>query len=152
VPYVDVGVGIVALAGGTIDQVNGAVNYIQPGGSSLLSRRAYRAEQVVADALRRTNPAQYVALRVEKYIGGADEEAPAVVTVNMMMASFGINELLARLYPVQNASNREHAALRVSLTEMTMESEPEGATCAAFAKHLGAGDTNPLLGLPELST
>jgi hypothetical protein len=151
VPYIDVGVGIVALPNGTIDQVNGAIHYIQPGGSSLLSRRAYRAEQVVADALRRRNPAQYAALRREKYIGGADEEAPAVVTINMMMASLGMNELLARLYPVRNASNRDHAVLRVNLTEMTMESETEGAPCVALARHLGSGDTYPLLGLPELS-
>ena len=56
IPYIDVGVGIVALPDGTIDQVNGAVHYIQPGKSSLLSRRAYRPEQVSADALRRSNP------------------------------------------------------------------------------------------------
>lgn len=151
-PYVDVGVGIVALPDGTIDQVNGVVHYIQPGKSSLLSRRAYRPEQVAADAMRRKNPDQYEELRREKYIAGADEEAPAVISVNMTMASLAMNELLSRLYPIRNASNRLHATLRVSLTEMMMESESETGLCPLFARYVGAGNTNPLLGLPELST
>lgn len=150
-PYIDVGVAIVALPDGTIDQVNGAVHYIQPGRSSLLSRRAYRAEQVAADAMRRRDPARYAALRREKYIEGANEDAPAVVTVNMLIASLAMNELLARLYPIRNAPNRGYATLRVSLTETTIEPEPESEVCPVFARHLGAGDTRPPLGLPELS-
>jgi len=150
-PYIDVGVGIVALPDGTIDQVNGAVHYIQPGRSSLLSRRAYRPEQVAADAMRRRDPARYAALRREKYIEGADEDAPAIVTVNMLIASLAMNELLARLYPIRNAPNRGYATLRVSLTETTIEPEPESEVCPVFARHLGAGDTRPPLGLPELS-
>jgi hypothetical protein len=151
IPYIDVGVGIVALPDGTIDQVNGVVHYIQPGRSSLLSRRAYRPEQVVADALRRSNPAQYAELRREKYIEGADEDAPSVMSVNMVMASLAMNELLSRLYPVRNGPNRHYAALRVSLTEMTFENEPEVGRCQVLSRFVGAGDTNPLLGLPELS-
>ena len=150
-PYIDVGVGIEALPDGTIDQVNGAIHYIQPGRSSLLSRRAYRPEQVAADAMRRSDPARYAALRREKYIEGADEDAPAIVTVNMLIASLAMNELLARLYPIRNAPNRGYATLRVSLTETTIEPEPEGEACPVFARHLGAGDTRPPLGLPELS-
>lgn len=70
-PYVDVGVGIVPLADGRIDEINGVVHYLKPGGSSLLSRGAYRPEQVAADALRRQNPTLYEERRREKYIEGA---------------------------------------------------------------------------------
>jgi ThiF family/Prokaryotic homologs of the JAB domain len=150
-PYIDVGVRIVALPDGTIDQVNGAIHYIQPGRSSLLSRRAYRHEQVAADGMRRRDPARYAALRREKYIEGADEDAPAVITVNMLMASLAMNELLARLYPIRNAANRGYATLRVSLTETVIEPEPEGDPCPVLARHLGAGDMRPPLDLPELS-
>jgi len=150
-PYIDVGVGIVVLPDGTIDQVNGAVHYIQPGRSSLLSRRAYRPEQVSNDAMRRRDPARYAALRREKYIEGTDEDAPAVVTVNMLVASLAMNELLARLYPIRNAPNCGYSTLRVSLTETSIEPEPEGDSCSVFARYLGAGDTRPPLGLPELS-
>jgi ThiF family/Prokaryotic homologs of the JAB domain len=150
-PYVDVGVGIVALPDGTIDQINGVIHFIQPGRSSLLSRRAYRPPQVAADALRRKNPDRYEKLRREKYIEGADEEAPAVVSVNMMMASLAMNELLARLYLLRNSPNRHYATVRVSLTEMEIQNETEVGQCQALAKHVGAGDTDPRLGLPELS-
>jgi hypothetical protein len=150
-PYIDVGVGIVALPDGTIDQINGVIHYIQPGRSSLLSRRAYRPSQVAADALRRQNPDRYEALRREKYIEGADEDAPAVVSVNMMMAALAMNELLARLYPLRNSPSRNYATVRVSLTEMAIQNEIEVGQCQALAKHVGAGDTDPRLGLPELS-
>lgn len=150
-PYVDVGVGIVALPDGTIDQVNGAVHYIQPGKSSLLSRRVYRPEQVAADALRRSNPALYAERRREKYIEGADEDAPAVITINMTMAALAMNELLSRLYLVRNGRNANYAATRMNFAEMTLDSDPEKGCCMVLARHLGKGDTNPLLGLPELS-
>jgi hypothetical protein len=69
-PYIDVGVRIGALMDGTIDQIDAVVHYVQPGGSSLLSRQAYRASQVAADALRRANPALYAERQREKYIMG----------------------------------------------------------------------------------
>jgi molybdopterin/thiamine biosynthesis adenylyltransferase len=150
-PYVDVGVGIVPLADGRIDEINGVVHYLKPGGSSLLSRCAYRPEQVAADALRRQNPALYEELRREKYIEGAGEEAPAVISVNMTMASLAANECLARLYRTRNLPNREYAELRVSLTEMEIEAIAEREPCRILARLVGMGDVEPLLGLPELS-
>ncbi len=150
-PYIDVGVGIKALPDGTIDQVNGVVHYLKPGGSSLLSRGAYRPEQVAADAMRRRDPAKYAELCREKYIEGAAEEAPAVVTVNMLTASLAMNEVLARIFPIRNAPNRGFATLRVSLTETTIEADTEGSPCPFLGRHLGLGDALPPLGLPELS-
>jgi ThiF family len=150
-PYIDVGVGIVPLADGTIDEINGVEHYLKPGGSSLLSRGAYRPEQVAADALRRQNPSLYEERRREKYIEGAGEEGPAVISVNMTMASLAANECLARIYRTRNLPNREYAELRVSLTEMEIEAIAEGDPCRLLARHVGEGDTNPLLGLPELS-
>ena len=115
-PYLDLGVGIVELLDSTIDQINGVVHYLKPGGSSLLSRGAYRPEQVAADAMRRRNPAQYEQLRREKYIEGADEEAPAVISVNMTVAALAVDECLARLYRFRNLPNKNYATLRLSLT------------------------------------
>lgn len=150
-PYIDVGVGIVALPDGTIDQVNGAIHYIQPGRSSLLSRRAYRPEQVAADAMRRRNPAQYAETLREKYIVGANEDAPAVISINMTMAALAMNELLARLYPIRNASNAQYATIRMNFTEMIIEHDPESGPCPVLERDVGVGGTDPLLGLPELS-
>ena len=149
-PYIDLGVGIVELPDGTIDQINGVVHYLKPGGSSLLSRGAYRPEQVAADAMRRRNPAQYEELRREKYIEGADEEAPAVISVNMTVAALAVDEWLARLYRYRNLTNKNYATLRLSLTESEIENLPEGPPCRLMSKYLGLGDCEPLIGLPEL--
>jgi hypothetical protein len=150
-PYIDVGVRIGALADGTIDQVDGVVHYVQPGGSSLLSRHAYRAHQVAADALRRSNPELYAERQREKYIAGVEEEAPAVISINMTAAAAAVNELLARLYRVRNQPNRDFAITRINLAEMEVESEAEGNPCPVFGIGAGAGDIDPLLNLPELS-
>jgi hypothetical protein len=150
-PYIDVGVRIGALMDGTIDQIDAVVHYIQPGGSSLLSRQAYRASQVAADALRRANPALYAERQREKYIMGAEEEAPAVISVNMTIAAMAVNELLARLYRTRNQPNRGFAITRINLAEMEIETEGDGDPCPVFAPGVGAGDIDPLLNLPELS-
>ncbi len=150
-PYFDVGVRIGALPDGTIDQIDGVIHYVKPAGASLLSRSAYRPSQVAADALRRANPALYDERRREKYIEGADEEMPAVISLNMTMASLVVNECLARLYRTRNQPNHHYAFQRVNLAEMEIETEPEGAPCPAFRPLVGRGDTEPLLDLPELS-
>lgn len=150
-PYIDVGVRIGALPDGTIDRIDGVVHYVQPGGSSLLSREAYRVSQVSSEGLKRRNPELYAERLREKYIDGAEEEAPAVISVNMTMAAMAINECLARLYHTRNQPNRDFAVTRMNLAEMEIEAVPEGVPCPVFAPGLAAGDTIPPLGLPELS-
>jgi hypothetical protein len=150
-PYIDLGVRIGALTDGTIDRIDGVLHYLKPGGSSLLSRQAYRQSQVAADALKRSNPALYAERQREKYIDGMDEEAPAVISVNMTVAATAVNELLARLYRTRNQPNRRFATLRLNLAEMEVEAEPEGHPCPLFAPMTGAGDIEPPLNLPELS-
>jgi hypothetical protein len=147
-PYIDVGVGIIATPDGVVDEINGAVHYVHPGGESLLARKVYRAEQVGADALRRRDPQLYRERLRQKYIVGRQEEAPAVISVNMLAASLAVNELLARLYGFRNQPNRRYDTVRFSLTEMTMENC--AAPPAPTERWLGTGDTVPLLNLPEL--
>lgn len=151
IPYIDVGVRIGALFNGTIDRIDGVVHYIQPGGSSLLSREAYRGSQVHAEGMRRKNPALYAERLREKYIDGVAEEAPAVISVNMTMAAMAVNECLARLYRTRNQPNRDFAITRVNLAEMEIEAVAEGDPCPVFAPAVGVGDVSPPLGLPELS-
>ena len=59
IPYFDLGVKLVADGKGGVDQVCGTVQYLQPGGSSLLSRHVNTMEQVRAAGLYRTDPAAY---------------------------------------------------------------------------------------------
>lgn len=151
IPYIDVGVRIGALLDGTIDRIDGVVHYVQPGGSSLLSREAYRVNQVTAEALKRRDPERYTERLREKYIDGAEEEAPAVISVNMTLAAMAVNECLARLYCTRNKPNRDYAITRVNLAEMEIETVGEGTPCPVFAPGVGAGDIAPPLNLPELS-
>jgi hypothetical protein len=151
IPFIDMGVRIRALEDGTIDTIECAVHYVKPGGSSLLSREAYTVAQVTADAMRRQNPALYAERVREKYIAGADEEMPAVISVNMTAASMAANEFLARLYRTRNQQNHCYATTRINLSENEIEVAAEGAPCPIMAKLLGSGDIAPLLGLPELS-
>lgn len=151
IPLIDVGVRIGALPDGTIDRIDGVVHYIQPGGASLLSREAYRVSQVHAEGMKRNNPALYAERQQEKYIDGAEEEAPAVISVNMAIAAMAVNECLARLYRTRNQPNRSYAITRVNLAEMEIEMVEEGVPCPVFAPAVGVGDVSPPLGLPELS-
>lgn len=151
IPYIDVGVRIGALPNGTVDRIDGVVHYMQPGGSSLLSREAYRVSQVSAEGLKRRNPSLYAERVREKYIDGAQEEAPAVISVNMTLAAMAVNECLARLYRTRNSPNRDFAISRINLAEMEIDTAAEGSPCPVFTPAVGAGDVSPPLGLPELS-
>jgi molybdopterin/thiamine biosynthesis adenylyltransferase len=152
IPYIDVGVRIGALMDGAIDRIDGVVHYLRPDGSSLFSRQAYRISQVAADALKRRNPELYAERQREKYIDNVHEEAPAVISVNMTMASMAVNELLARLYQTRNVPNGRFATTRINFAEMDIEGVAEGDHCPLFARIAGLGDISPMLDLPELSS
>lgn len=149
--YFDLGVKLEADGRGSVDQVAATVHYLQPGGSSLLSRNVYSLEEVRAAGLKRTDPASYRRELDEGYIRGIREDRPAVVQVNSLIASLGVNELLARLHPFRLDPNYEFATTRISLSHAICEHEGDGAPCPILAKHLGKGDTEPLLEWAELS-
>ena len=151
IPYFDLGVKLEADGHGSVDQVCGSVHYLKPGGSSLLSRRVYSAEQLRSAGLKRTDPTAYRDLLAEGYIRGIAEDRPAVIQLNMLIASFAVNELLARLHPYRLDPNSEFAIRRISLSHGIFENEGDGELCAALAKHVGRGDVEPLLEWPELS-
>jgi len=150
-PYFDLGVKLEADGEGGVDQVCGTVHYLQPGGSSLLSRHVYSLDQVRAAGLRRTDPKAYGALRKEGYIKGVAEDRPAVIQLNSLIASLAVNELLARLHPYRLDHNSEFAVHRLSLSHGIYEHLGDGEACPVFARHTGRGDVVPLLDMPELS-
>jgi len=150
-PYFDVGVRLDAGDDGGIDQVCGAVHYIQPAGSSLVDRGVYTMERVKAEGLRRTNPAEYAAQVSSGYIRGVQEDRPAVISVNMQLASMAANEFLARLHPYRYDPNEEFAVVRTSLIQAATYYEKDGAPSRALARYVGRGDLRPLLDMPSLS-
>jgi hypothetical protein len=150
-PYFDLGVRLVADGQGGVTNVCGTVHYLQPGRSSLMSRGLYTLDQLQASSLKRTNPGEYASRLKDGYIAGVNEDRPAVISVNMLVASLAVNELLARLHPYRQFDNREFAIYRVSLEQGQLFHESEGTPCKALAKWVGRGDISPLLDLPSLS-
>jgi len=144
-PYFDVGVRLDADGFGGISSVAGAVQYLQPGCSSLLSRGLYTMSQVEAEEMRRMNPELYARHRGEGYLRGIVEGRPAVISINMFFASLAVNEFLARIHPYRNRPNSEFAYVGGNLTEVALLTEPEGAECAVLKRHVGMGDVEPLL-------
>lgn len=151
IPYFDLGVKLEADGEGGVEQVCGSVHYLKPGGSSLLSRHVYTADQLRAAGLKRTDPKGYRDLLEQGYIRGIAEDRPAVIQLNMLIASFALNELLARLHPYRIEPNADFAVRRISLSHGIFENDGDGEACAALVKHVGRGDVEPLLEWPELS-
>jgi hypothetical protein len=108
-------------------------------------------DQVEAEGMRRTNPAIYRQQRGEGYLQGIAEERPAVVTVNGIFASLAVQEFLARIHPYRNQPNNRYSYVGGNLAEMQLHAEGEGAPCALLARHVGRGDTKPILDLAGMS-
>jgi hypothetical protein len=120
-------------------------------GSSLTSRGMFSYEDAQADAVKRKDTERYEQLRKERYIRGVQEEQPAVMALNMSIAPLGVMELFARLYRFRDDPNSRYATTTLSLTQMGLYAEPEGAPCPVLRRVTGRGDMSPLLDLPELS-
>lgn len=151
IPYFDIGVNLKADGQGGISVVCGAVHYLLPGGSSLLSRRAIVPENIEAEDLKRANPEMYKQRVEEKYIKGVVEERPAVITVNTLVASLALNDFLARIHPYRRSSNAEIGCIRVDLREPVIHYEDDGAVDEGLARWAGYGDVEPLLRMPAFS-
>ena len=137
---------------GEITQVCGYLHYLQPDGSSLLSRGAITLEDVQAEGMKRQNPVYYEEKRKAGYIKGVEENRPAVISVNTQFAGLAVNELIARLNGFRENPNRAYAKIGMSLSEMAFYPETEpAAVCRYMSRQVGKGDVTPLLNLPELS-
>ena len=126
-PYFDVGVKLVADGLGGINEALGAAHYVRPDGSTLQDRRVYTAEQLKAAGLRRTDPKAYREQVKAGYIKGVEEDRPAVISINMQMASTAVNEFLARLHRYRYDENADFSVVRTSFIQGIDYLEPEGA-------------------------
>ncbi len=149
-PYFDCGVGLEADGSGGIDEVCAASHYLQPGASSVLARGIIRQERADAEATKRASPEMYAKLRAEKYIAGVEEDRPAVISVNALAAALVVNEVLARLHHFRDDPDNRFASVRLSLSKMHLDTEPE-TYAKPVPRALGRGDVEPLLDMPELT-
>jgi molybdopterin/thiamine biosynthesis adenylyltransferase len=150
-PYFDCGVGLKADGYGGIEEASVACYYIQPGRSTLQSRKAIQQELADAEALARKNPEEYRLRRKENYIKGVEVDSPAVISINSLAASLVVNEFLARLHRYRSNSNEKFASsLRFNLMEMELDYALE-TNEEPLSRALGRGDIQPLLDMPGLS-
>lgn len=146
IPYFDVGIDLQASEHGGISQVTGAVHYIQPGGSSLLSRGLYSQEEVEAEALRRSDPELYASHLKQNYIAGTKENSPAVLPINMHYASLLVLEFLARIHKYRITDDSDLAIQQYNLEDIdNFYRAEDGEPCDTLSKRVGRGDTIPLL-------
>ena len=150
-PYFDIGVRLDADGKGGITEACGAVHYLRPDGSTLQDRNVYTLPQLKAAGLRRTDPKAYREQVRAGYIHGVEEDRPAVISINMQMASIAVNEFLARLHPYRYDDNADSAIVRTSFIHPAEYREPEPPASGMFAPHIGKADVDPLLSMPELS-
>jgi hypothetical protein len=150
-PYFDIGVKLVADGKGGITEASGAVHYIRPDGSNLLDRKVYTLDELRAEGLRRTDKAAYHNELKAGYIHGVQEERPAVISINMQMASTAVNEFLARFHPYRLDENSNSSVVRVSFVHNDVIRQSEVNPSKIFFSSIGKGDVNPLLSMPELS-
>ena len=136
-PVIDLGVELQAAAMG------GRVAWLAPGGACLwcmgvLDPEAVRVKQL-PPALRRYEEAR-------GYILGHDEPAPAVVSINGVIASLGVTEMLARLTGFAGAAARSSLLLYRLADGVVRRTSPRPGparqTCSA-AGIFGAGDLAP---------
>jgi hypothetical protein len=153
IPYFDLGIKLEGDGKGGISKIVGTVHYLQPGKSSLMSRGLYDAEDLKAAGLLRMYPDQFDDLVKNSYIKNINVNRPAVISVNMMIASYAVNEFLNRIHPYKVDPCSEFAQTTIDLTEgcFIHLSENRLKEDTFLKTKLGKGDREVFLDLIELS-
>jgi hypothetical protein len=152
-PLVDVGVTIPVREtndGHAIADVCGRVDYVQPGGSTLLDREVWTPAKLSAEYLKNADEAAHREQVQAGYMPGLAEEAPSVIALNMRAASAAMMEFIARAYPFRLDPNRNYARTLFSLAAMDEDYFAEDRFTRADSPRFARGDVEPLLGLPSL--
>ena len=149
VPYFDLGVKLVANKDLGIDKIACAVHYLQPKGSSLITRKVYDQDQFEADRSYRKSPDDYARLRKQGYIKNTTVtvESPAVISVNMQIAAIAVNELLNKIDPFKSSSIEKSAIIRMLITDDHFENEGDGEPDPSKIRQCGLGETKTFLGI-----
>jgi hypothetical protein len=153
IPLFDVGVSIPtrkSSLGPTIADVCGRIDYVQPGGPTLQDRGVYNPASLRAEYLRRTAPDAHREEMQAGYLRGTNEEAPAVIALNMRAASACVMEFIARAYPFRHEPNAGYVRTQFSLAANDEDFISAESFQVSVNPNLGRGDLEPLLGLPAL--
>lgn len=151
-PYIDMGVKLVADGKGGINKICGSVHYLQPGMSSLLSRGVYTLDDLRAASQLRKNPEEFENLRKNAYIKNVNVNSPAVISVNMNIASHAVNEFLNRLHPYKADPPGNYALSTIDISEGCIVNvvESDLPVDKYLRNKIGRGDVIPFIEMPEI--
>ncbi|MCG8328560.1 MAG: ThiF family adenylyltransferase [Chitinophagales bacterium] len=150
IPYIDIGVKLMANGKGGIDKICYSVHYLKPG-QSLMARRVYSVEMLTAASLQRKNPEEFEGRLNDGYIHNAQVESPAVIHVNMSAAMKAVSELKARLIHYRYDENKDFNIQQWEEVDNYYLHKEDVTSNKLFTKYIGRGDLEPLLSLSELS-
>jgi hypothetical protein len=139
-PYFDVGVSLKADGKGGVEHICGTANYIQPGGSSLLSRGLYTDEDLRSALTAKFNPEDYEERKKEKYIKDVQVDSPAVISINMMASAMVVNEFLSKIHGFRHEDSGGFSLVRTDILNGFMQAENDGEPDLYLQKYYGRGD------------
>lgn len=152
IPLFDVGVVIPTKkvdGRAEIIEAYGRIDYVQPGGTSLLDRGVYTPAGLEAEYLKGAAP-DALRDRIDAgYLPGANQEAPAVISLNMRAASICLSEFINRAYPF-GESNCGYARVSFTVGAREQDFDSEDSFHKKAMMPIAHGDVEPLLGLPSL--
>lgn len=152
VPYIDLGVKLQADGKGGIDHISGAVHYLQPGKSSLMTRGMYDEKDVRSASEYRKDPETFAERVQHDYFRDVPVNRPAVISVNMMVAANAVCELLNRLHPFRKDPLADYAHQVLEMTEGYWAKTTEGdfEVDEYLVHKVGRGNLRPFLELVDL--
>lgn len=152
IPYFDLGVLLEANNSGGINKICGSVHYLQPGKSSLLTRGVYTIDDLRASSQYRKNPEEFENLKKNAYIKNVNVNSPAVISVNMQIASHAVNEFLNRIHPFKAEHPSFYAGSTIDITEgyIVNSNESDYKIDDYLRKKSGRGDMTPFLEMSEI--
>lgn len=150
IPYIDLGVKLIADGQGGVDKICYSVHYLKPG-QSLMARRVYTPQMLAAAGLQRTDPAEFEKRVKEGYVQNAAVESPAVIHINVTTAAKAVSELMARLHHYRYDPSEEFNIQQWEEVSNSYLRKKDTAYDLLLSKFIGRGDMVPLLNMPELS-
>ncbi|MDO9399673.1 MAG: ThiF family adenylyltransferase [bacterium] len=152
IPYIDMGVKLDADGNGGITKISGAVHYIQPACSSLMSRGVFTPIELSSHSLFRTDPEEFKDQLERGYIRNVNVDNPAVISMNMQISSMAINEFLNRIHPYKEDDLDNYAKIAMDFSDCSIccESESSFPKDLINIKWAGRGDCVPFLRMMEL--
>lgn len=150
IPLIDVGLRMRSTRSGVDYDMTGRVSTIWPGSPCLMCLGVVNPQRAAAEGLRRNDPTEFERRKVEAYVDGGGDPAPAVVTFTTSIACMAVDEMIQGLTGFRGDSGMAHNRIRrfdrVEDRTMTCRPVQSCPVCASKATW-GRGDVSPFLGV-----